>query len=531
MRASPKKTPPSFGVSFFISYVSSELTRTPQHLRRVAIGVTVMAITITNTNTLTLLNILNQHSESQATTFKQLTTGKRINAGKDDPAGLIALQGLNAELRAVETSLVNNQRSDTMLTVADQAIGEISNLLGEIQSLVQASASDANLTASEVAANQSQVDDALSAIDRIVSTTNFNGKRLLDGSFAIQKSGISNTYIDNVRVYSRSQVNSDTVLNIERVASAQTAQATLANLDPAATTKTAGTTELVIAGALGTATLTIVSGQSQTDVISTINGAKAQTGVSAMVTAAGVDLSSTTYGQDAFVSIEVLSGGTVNDSWGTAADDGDTANDMSPITKTTGVDADITLNGQAAGTDGLDVSYSANGMSLSFTLSEAFGSGDTGATTSSTFTVQGAGGATFQLGTTPSTRSTIGIDSMASFNLAGNNGTSRLSELKSGGAADLDSDVASALTAVRAAIGEVASIQGRIGGFQKFQVGSAIKALQASQNGLTQASSAIGDTDFAMATADLNRQQVLIQAGIALLGVANQQSAQILSLL
>ena len=490
-----------------------------------------MAITVSNVNTLSLLNILNHQNELQSTTFKQLTTGKRINSGKDDPAGLIALEGLNSELRAVDASLINNQRTDSMLTVGDQAIGEIGTLLGDIQTLVQSTASDANLSAAEIAANQSQVDDALAAIDSIVNTTNFNGKRLLDGSFAIQKSGVSPTYMNNLRVYARSQVTSDTALTVERVASAQTAQATLANLDGAATTKTAGSTELVVAGALGTATLTIVSGQAQADVVATINSAKAQTGVSAIVTATGIDLSSTAYGQDAFVSVEVLSGGIVNDSWGTAPDDGDTTNDMQTISKTTGVDADITINGQTAGTDGLDVSYSANGLSLSFTLSEAFGSGDTGATTSTAFTVHASGGATFQLGTTTSTRSTIGIDSLGTFNLAGNNGSSRLSELKSGGAADLDSDVGAALTSVREAISEVTSIRGRIGGFHKYQVGSAIKSLQAAQTGLSEAASVIGDTDFAVATANLNQQQVLIQSGIALLGVANQQAAQILSLL
>ena len=55
-------------------------------------------------------------------------------------------------------------------------------------------------------------------------------------------------------------------------------------------------------------------------------------------------------------------------------------------------------------------------------------------------------------------------------------------------------------------------------------------ALQAAQDGLTSAASAIGDTDFAVATAELNRQQVLIQASIQLLGIANAQAAQILAL-
>lgn len=489
-----------------------------------------MAITVTNTNTSTLLNILNQQTSLQATTLRQLTTGKRITAGKDDPAGLIALSGLNAELRAVESSLVNNQRTDSMLTVADKAFDEISNLLGEIQTLAQASSSSANLTDAEIAANQSQIDDALAAIDRIVSTTNFNGKRLLDGSFSIQSTGVSNTFVDSLRVFSRSQSTSDTALTVNRVASAQVATASLASFGGASTTRTSGTSQLSIGGTLGTATITLTSGLTQAQVVSTINAAKDQTGVSAVQQSGAIVVNSTTYGRDAFVSVSVLSGGIVNSSYGTATTDGSTANDLGNITKTAGTDASITINGQTAGTDGLDVVYSANGLSLAFTLSEAFGSGGTAATSTS-FTVKANGGATFQLGTTSSTRQTIGIDSLSTHNLGGGNGTSRLSELKSGGSADLRTDVASALTAVRSAISEIASIRGRLGGFQKFQVGSAINSLQAAQTGLSEAASTIGDTDFAMATAALNKQQVLIQSGISLLGVVNQQTSQILALL
>ena len=73
-------------------------------------------------------------------------------------------------------------------------------------------------------------------------------------------------------------------------------------------------------------------------------------------------------------------------------------------------------------------------------------------------------------------------------------------------------------------------MRGRIGGFQKFQVNTAIASLQAAETGLTSAASVIGDTDFAVATAELTRQQVLIQSGIQLLGIANQQTGLLLSL-
>ena len=468
-----------------------------------------MALTITNTNTIMLLNILNRHTAAQANTIRQLSTGKRINSGKDDPAGLIALQNLNAELTAVNASLINNQRTDSMLTVADAAIGELSKLLNEIETLVVSSTSSANLTNSEIAANQAQIDDALTAIDRIVNTTNFNGKRLLDGSFSIQTVGVSTQFIDSLRVFSRSQVTTDTALTVTRVASAQLASATFAFAG--GTARTSGTTQIAITGTLGTATVTLTSGLTQAQIVSTINAAKSQTGVSAIQNSTNIKLNSTTYG--------------------TSTGDGNTANDMSNVSKQAGIDANMTINGQATGADGLDITYSANGLSLEFTLDSDFGSGNSGATTTPVFTVRAAGGATFQLGTTTRTRATIGLDSLASYNLGGGNGTAKLSELKAGGAVALKTDAGGALSAVREAIAEVASTRGRIGGFQRFQVGSAISSLQSAQKGLTEATSLIGDTDFAIATARLNQETVLIQAAIQLLGVANQTGIQILSLL
>ena len=59
-----------------------------------------MALTVTNTNTLELLHIINNTSYAQNKVLTQLSTGMRINKGADDPAGLIALKSLEAELTA-----------------------------------------------------------------------------------------------------------------------------------------------------------------------------------------------------------------------------------------------------------------------------------------------------------------------------------------------------------------------------------------------------------------------------------------------
>ena len=106
-----------------------------------------------------------------------------------------------------------------------------------------------------------------------------------------------------------------------------------------------------------------------------------------------------------------------------------------------------------------------------------------------------------------------------------------LSDLRGGQKADLNSDAATAFSTIRKAVADVATERGRIGAFQKFQVQPSIRQLEATKVGLTNVTSVIGDTDFAEATARLNRENVLLNAGISLLGVANQQAGQILALL
>src|SRR5690606_24494769 len=126
-----------------------------------------------------------------------------INSGKDDPAGLLAMKALESELTSVNAAITNNQRTDSMLSVADKALNEVTSLLDEVQKLALASANDEGLSKEEVAANQAQIDNALDAIDRIIGTTEFNGKKLLDGSLGITTTGVDVTKLTDVRVHSK----------------------------------------------------------------------------------------------------------------------------------------------------------------------------------------------------------------------------------------------------------------------------------------------------------------------------------------
>jgi flagellin len=474
-----------------------------------------MGLTVTNTNTLSLLNILNRTTSQQSKTLERLSTGFKINRGSDDPSGLIALQSLTAELTSVDAAIENNQRSDALLGVADGALTEVSSLLTSIESLVAKSTSSSTSTAAEIAANQSQIDAAIDSIDRIIRTTSFNGKKLLDGTFGISTSGVTDTQVTNLKVYSRGNGTSTQSFTVNVTGSATTASFNAASAG--AGTLTAAT-QVSITGSLGTATVTLASGANAASVVASINQSKDLTGVSASVSGANIVLNSTSFGSDEFISVDVLSGGGFTGGGSISETSG----------KVTGQDATVLVNGQATAVDGLDVNFNGQGYSFSFSLNSSFAQQTA---TNSVFGIKAEGGATFQLGVDNSTKAILGIEALFSHKIGGGDTGGVLSDLKSGGSGDLNTDTTKALKVVKQAISDVALSRGRIGGFQKFTVQTSINSLTATKEGLTSAKSVIGDTDYAVDTAELNRQQVLLNSAISLLGLANNQTASILSLL
>jgi flagellin len=433
-----------------------------------------------------------------------LATGSRINKGADDPAGLIAVRSLKSELTAVDTALSNNQRTNSILGVAEGSLNEIASLLDSIKSLAQASTNSAGLSGDELAANQSQIDNAIEAIDRIVRTTEFNGKKLLDGALAINTSGVAASAITDVRVFSRSSASTSTTLSVN-----VTTAATQATISGYATVVASEATQISVQGELGSVVIDIGASQALSAVAFNINAATGQTGVTASASGANLSLTSSDYGDTAFVRVKALSGDTTNYTEQNA----------------TGTDAVVTVNGQNTAVDGLTVNYSAGSLSLSFNLTAGLNQ----ATGTSSFSVT-TGGATFQLGTTSSTRSTIGLEGLFAAQL-GSATVGYLSSLRSGGTNSLVNDPNQASLIASEAAKTLAKAQGRVGGFTKFQVQSAINSLGANKKGLEEVRSVIEDVDYATDTANLNKENVLLQSALALLGVANQQTGQILSLL
>ena len=154
----------------------------------------------TNVVSLNAQKTLARSNEQLQQALTRLSTGLRINSGKDDPAGLIASEVLRSDITSVQRAVTNCQRAGQMISTADSALGQVSSLLNDIRGLVSEAANSGAMSTDQIAANQLQVDSSLQAIDRISNITQFQGRRLLDGSLDFITAGVDNTKITDLAI-------------------------------------------------------------------------------------------------------------------------------------------------------------------------------------------------------------------------------------------------------------------------------------------------------------------------------------------
>ena len=153
----------------------------------------------TNVSSLIAQNTLSRSNNDLQTALGRLSTGLRINNGKDDPAGLIASEALRSDIISVEKAITNSERANQLIATADSALGQVSQLLNDVRGLISEAANTGALSEDQIAANQLQIDSSLEAIDRIAQITSFQGKRLLDGNLDFITNGVDTKSIDEAR--------------------------------------------------------------------------------------------------------------------------------------------------------------------------------------------------------------------------------------------------------------------------------------------------------------------------------------------
>lgn len=465
-----------------------------------------------NTAALSAARYLGATDNALGKSIEKLSSGYRVNRASDDPAGLVISQKLRAQIGGLGQAIANSNDAINMVKTAEGALNETHSLLLSMRDLaIHAANSGANDEAS-LDADQLQISSAIDSLNRIAANTQFGNKKLLDGS-----AGTNATVIDTTKIASvaPTSITPAGYMGIDVTTAATKAGLTGSNtgyanaatvVDNAGTVTINGTSFSV----LGTDTVQ--------SVINQINGATDTTGVSASFAGGGVVLAQSSFGSDKGIayteSADILNGGNTGVKWG-----GDAV-----ATVTYG---DATTETFDAG-KGMQLVGGTSGMSINLTTT-----GNNAATGDS---VDGifveAGKMTFQVGAYAGQTVEFALNSIAAnklgvtaADLTNSSWTVASINVKVQGGAD------DALKLLDAAISEVSTTRANLGAFQKNILESNVNSLSIAKENIAASESSVRDTDMAAEMVTFTRNQILAQAGTAMLAQANQVPQTLLRLL
>jgi len=135
-----------------------------------------------NTNDMAInakYNLINTQA-SQATTIQRLSSGLRINTAKDDAAGLAISQRMQAQITGMNVGIQNSNNAISLAQTADGALGQVSASLQRMRQLAVESANATNTSSDRTNLN-AEYAQLQSEIQRVLTTTQFNGSNILAG--------------------------------------------------------------------------------------------------------------------------------------------------------------------------------------------------------------------------------------------------------------------------------------------------------------------------------------------------------------
>ncbi|MDX5630728.1 MULTISPECIES: flagellin domain-containing protein [unclassified Brenneria] len=202
-----------------------------------------MAVINTNTMSLVTQNNLNKSQSSLGTAIERLSSGLRINSAKDDAAGQAIANRMTAQVKGLTQAARNANDGISLAQTAEGSLSEINNNLQRIRELAVQAASDTN-TSTDRASIETEMNARLAEIDRVATSSKFNGTSLLDGtaSGGIQiQVGANSGATESITITSGSLINaasgsstmSGVAGNISGVATASGAQALISAVDDA----------------------------------------------------------------------------------------------------------------------------------------------------------------------------------------------------------------------------------------------------------------------------------------------------------
>ena len=159
-----------------------------------------MAMTInTNVVSINAQRNLSLSGSQLGTAMQRLSSGLRVNSAKDDAAGLAIAERMNAQSRGLAVAARNANDGISLAQTAEGALGKVGDMLQRMRELA-AQASNATNSKTDREALQAEVSQLISEIDRVAKTSEFNGTKLLNGTFAGAVFQVGSAAGDNITV-------------------------------------------------------------------------------------------------------------------------------------------------------------------------------------------------------------------------------------------------------------------------------------------------------------------------------------------
>ena len=462
----------------------------------------------TNMASLNAQRNLNTSQSALTTSLQRLSSGMRINSAKDDAAGLAIVNRFSLQINGINVAARNANDGISLAQTAEGDLGQVSNNLQRMRELAVQSANGTNSSSDRTALNNESV-ALIAEIDRVASSSKFNGINLLDGTFTNQQF----------------QVGADAGQTITIAAIASARSSALGTYYSASVTSSA-----VSAAAISGGNVTL-NGVAITDTISDGVSTAGDT-FSAKAKATAINSTSATNVTATAVTDRAGVAITPATLTGTITINGVTTASISTVgtAATDGASVTAAINAISAAT-GVTASYAtATGVSLQ----AADGRNIVHSFTTLSDTATGLAAATTTYGKlTLSSTGTSGITAGGTVAIIGSPATTAAGKTGVAVAAMDLTTVAGATAAIAsldAALDSVNSSRSSLGAVQN-RFSSVVASLQTTAENLTASRSRIQDTDFAAETANMTRNQVLQQAGMAMLAQANALPNQVLTLL
>jgi len=539
-------------------------------------------------------NNLNNTNNSLQKVLQQLSSGSRINSGADDAAGLSLVNGLGANSAALTQSKTNATEGVGLLQVADGALSQVTSLLNRAITLATEASNGTLNSTQESAANQ-EYQSILAEINNIGQTTTYNQEQVFNGVNVAIYTGDSSTAgssIDNVNIRTLS---SSSVGDTNGVLSYSSGAGNVfIDLSSGGTVATAGdalvnaTSSLTIhymatgaGGAVSQQTATISAGgatgfaDTAQGMINAINAANL--GITASFTTAaqaGTQAVAASHASDTGIMITgtsagVGSGATPGAVGTLALNTGEVAVSDTLSGTLTILDSSGNAHTQALGGAGWDTlaniaatvngagygitaAYSAAGTgSVTFTSASSKASitaaslADTTATATDTPTYTaaasyysvgivnpafGAGGGVADIATGQVAAATLTADTNSAGGTATISYTDNAGTNLSGTDLTNQTNAQTALTALSTAITAVSAQDGYIGA-QINTLNAVSQVLSTQSENVQSAQNAVQATDYATATSNMSKYEILSQTGIAALAQANSVQQEVTKLL